>query len=185
MHPFIGTARIDEPPRLKTALVWRNDRVYGITPATAENVDVLHGLGPGAECPQQFIAIPNVDVIVDDDNVTGQKRSRAALRRNRHSLLGMTGITLPDRDDDQQTRLIISNAFYIRYAGFVEVIPYVGRADEIIFRPWRRPVRRRARDDRIVTMHETLHLEYRFGTETTGVVAGKLAERSFGYFRPW
>src|SRR4030095_432973 len=69
VHPLIGAAGIDKRAGLNTSFARRDNRVDGIAPATPHNIDVLHRIGSGAEGPKEFIAVPNIDVVIDDDNV--------------------------------------------------------------------------------------------------------------------
>src|SRR5262249_37512773 len=121
-------------------------------------------------------------VFVYHHDITGQKRRRATLRGDQRCLSRVAGITLLDRHDDEQACLIVSDSPHVWDTGPVQVIPYVGRADAIIFRSRRGAIGRRASDNRIVPIHKTLHFQYWLGTKTAGVVARKLAERSFGNF---
>src|SRR5262245_14775862 len=139
-------------------------------------------MGSLAERPQQLVTFPDIDVFVHHYDITGQKRRRATLRGDQRRLPRVAWITLLDRHDDEQACLIVSDSPHVWDTGLVQVIPYVGRADEIIFRSRRGAIGRRASDNRIVPIHKTLNFQYGFGTEPAGVVAGKLAEGSFGNF---
>src|SRR4030095_10839240 len=108
------------------------NRVDGIAPAAPQDIDILHRIGSRTQRPQQFVTVPDVDIFVHHYDVTGQERSRAALRRDQRRLPRVAGIALLDRHDHQQTRLIVGDSPYIRDAAFVQVTPYVGRADKIV-----------------------------------------------------
>src|SRR5437870_2285660 len=100
IHPFIGTTRVNDPSRLKAALARRNDRIDGIAPTAPHDVDIFYRISSRAEGPEKLVAIPDVDVIVDDDDIARQQRRRPALRGDHRGLLCMARVTLLDRNDD-------------------------------------------------------------------------------------
>jgi hypothetical protein len=92
----------------------------------------------------------------------------------------MARIALFDSDDHQHSRLIVRHASHVRHSGLVEIVPNVSGANQVVLSPGSGTKRRRAGDDRIVAVHESLDFEHRLAARSAGVVTGEFAERPFG-----
>ena len=106
-------------------LVARDAWIERAAPGAAKDFDRLGGIGAAAEHPQEFFRIGDVDVVVDYDDVAAEVRARAALARNHARLTRMTGVTLLDRNNGQESaaRRMAPHAFDIGHAGFVHRVP--------------------------------------------------------------
>lgn len=74
VHPFVGPAGVNDSARLEAAFAKRNARIDGIAPAAVHDLDVLGRIGSGATRPE-FVAVPGVDVVINDNHITRQQRS--------------------------------------------------------------------------------------------------------------
>ena len=108
-----------------------------------------------------------------------------ALRGDEPRLLGVAGIHLGDGDGEPHAtaaRLVRPDAFHARHAGGFDLPPDVRGAigAAVIGIVVRRHRRYCAEQDRILPVHEGVDADHWLLLQSTGVVAGPLAERTFG-----
>src|SRR5258708_2217668 len=180
-------AGIDQAFRYAGSDVWRvqagiKRRARGFP----QDIDRLRWARARRHCPQHLTYIARIDIVIDHDHVFSEIRPGRALRSERHYLRGMAGIHLLDRNHGNTPTRRLGNrphALDPWHAEFLQVGPDDGRAQR---RPEQAALIGRsvghqgASQGRIVSVTNTLDSHERRRPARPPVIAGKLAERSFG-----
>ena len=70
---------LDDHARIVALLSRLDDRVERATPGAAQNIHRCCRVGPSRYGPKHFVRVGDIDVIIDDDNVPTEIRTRVAL----------------------------------------------------------------------------------------------------------
>src|ERR1051325_2792946 len=185
LHPFVRTARVDDGARVEALLARVDDRIERAAPAAPDDLDVLHGVRAARHRPHDVVVVAGVDIFVHHDHVAAEIGARVALRGDERGLARVARIALLDRDDEHETAAAGDRKPYaldVRHAGLFQLVPDKRRAEirAIPAQFRRRTAWRRAQNNRVVAVIDALDLDDRLGTLVARVIAGPLAEWTFG-----
>src|SRR2546426_4251850 len=126
-HPFEWPTGVDDRFRIEAFLAWMNDGIQRAAPAAADDLDVLLGIRAARHGPDDIIGIGRIDIVIHDDDVTAKVRAGMALGSDQRGLARMPGITLLDRDNQNETAAARNrepHTFDVGHARLLHLGPY-------------------------------------------------------------
>src|SRR5574341_519183 len=188
IHPLIGTASVDQhairsiTPR--RTLVWWHGRLAHRCPNILNDIDAGADVTTGGDGPDHLAGIGDVNVIVDHDDKLAAVGASAGASGDEQRLFGVPGIALFNGNNGEGPWLATVNktpyAYHFRDASFFKLLPKRGgtEGDRQVTR--RRLERRRAEENRVISIIHPFHGHHRSFTDIfIGKISRPFAERSF------
>ena len=91
--PLVGPGSVDDRARIEAFSLFGNGRIERTAPTAANDIDVFR-LGARRQGPDDVVGVVDIDVVIDDDYISSQISSWAALACDQRRLFGVTGIAL-------------------------------------------------------------------------------------------